>query len=80
MRNNKIASRRNNEIGASGAGFLGEFVEEGVFAVVGGPDGGIEIPGSAAHGGFPKEPGVGVLGEFVEADIAAVNGHGLRVG
>jgi len=58
---------------------LGELVEEGVFAVVGGPDGEVAAPGDAALGGLPKQAGVGVLGEFVEADIAAVNGHGVRV-
>ena len=63
-----------------GAGFLGELVEEGVFAVVGGPDGEVEAPGDAALGGFPEEFGVGVFGELVEADVAAVNGHGLWVG
>ena len=62
------------------AGFLGEFVEEGVFAVVGGPDGQVVVPGDARLGCFPEQPGVGVLGEFVQADIAAVDGHGLGVG
>ena len=59
---------------------LGELVEEGVFAVVGGPDGEVETPGDAALGGFPEEFGVGMFGEFVKADIAAINGHGLRIG
>ena len=65
---------------AGGAGFAGELIEEGVFAVVGGPDGEIVVPGDAALGGFPEEAGVGVFGEFVEADVAAVHGHGLGVG
>ena len=58
---------------------LGELVEEGVFAVVGGPKGDVEAPGDAALGGLPKEPCVGVFGKLVEADVAPVNGHGLRV-
>ena len=66
--------------GAGGAGLLGELVEEGVFAVVGGPDGEVVVPGDAGLGGFPEEAGVGVFGEFVEADIAAVDGHGVGVG
>src|SRR6266550_4236194 len=52
--------------------FEGELVEEGVFAVVRGPDGEVEAPGDAGLGGLPKELGVGVLGEFVEANIAAI--------
>ena len=59
---------------------LGELVEEGVFAVVGGPDGKIVAQGDAALGGLPEEPGVGMFGKFVQADVAAVNGHGLGVG
>jgi len=59
---------------------LGELIEEGVVAFVGGPDGHVVAPGDAALGGFPEEARVGVFGKFVEADVAAVNGHGLRVG
>src|SRR5580765_8533738 len=66
--------------GAGGAGLLGELIEEGVFAVVGGPNGEVEAPGDAALGGFLEKLGVGMLGEFVEADVATVHGHGLRVG
>ena len=66
--------------GAGGAGFLGELVEEGVLAVVSGPDGHVVSPGDAALGGFPEKFGVGMFGEFVESDIAAINGHGLRMG
>ena len=65
---------------SAGASFLGEFVEESVLTVVGGPDGEIMAECGAALGGFPKEFGVGMFGEFVEADVAAVNGHGLWVG
>ena len=60
--------------------FEGELVEEGVFAVVRGPDGEVEAPGDAGLGGLPKELGVGVLGEFVEANIAAIDGHGIGIG
>ena len=67
-------------MGTSGAGLLAEFVEEGVLAVVGGPDVEVVGPGDAALGSLPEELGVGVLGKFVEADIAAVNSHGVRVG
>ena len=59
---------------------MGELEEEGVFAVVGGPDGEVVAEGGAALGGFPELPGVGMLGEFVEADVAAIDGHGLGVG
>ena len=59
---------------------LGELVEEGVFAVVGGPDRKIVAQSDAALSGFPKKLCVRMLGEFVEADVAAVNGHGVRVG
>ena len=59
---------------------LGELVEEGVLAVVGGPDGKVAGPGDAGLGGLPEEAGVRVLGEFVEANVAAVNGHGVGVG
>jgi hypothetical protein len=59
---------------------LGEFIEQCVLGVMGGPKGEVIIPGDAALGGFPEEPGVGVLGEFVEADIAPIDRHGLRVG
>ena len=52
---------------------LDEFVEEGVFAVVRGPDGEIAGPGDAGLGGLPEEIGVGVLGKFIEADDAAIN-------
>ena len=55
-------------------------VEEGVFAVVGGPDGDVAVPGDAALGNFPEELGIGVFGEFVEADVAPVNRHGLGIG
>ena len=65
---------------AGSAGFAGEFVEEGVLAVVSGPDGHIVAPGDTALGGFPEEPGIGVFSEFVEADVASMNGHGARVG
>jgi len=58
---------------------LGELVEEGVVAFVGGPDGHVVAPGDAALSGLPEEFSVGMFGEFVEADVAAVNGHGLRV-
>jgi len=51
-------------------GLLDEFVEEGVFAVVGGPDGEVAGPGEAGLSGLPEEFGVGVLGKFVQADIA----------
>src|SRR5882724_1921343 len=63
----------------SGAGSLSEFVEEGILAVVGGPDGEVAAPGDAALGGFPEQARVLVFGEFVEANVAAVNGHGLRM-
>ena len=59
---------------------MGELVEEGIFAVVGGPDGEVAAPGDAALGGFPEEFGVGMFGEFVEADIATIDGHGSGVG
>jgi len=64
----------------AGAGLLGELVEFGVFAVVGGPDGDVVPPSDAALGGLPEEFGVGVFGEFVQTNVAAVNGHGLRMG
>jgi hypothetical protein len=60
-----------------GAGLAAELVEEGVFAVVGGPDGDVAVPVNATLGDFPELTGVGVFGEFVEA---AVDGHGLGVG
>jgi hypothetical protein len=63
-----------------GAGLLDELVEEGVFAVVGGPDGEVVIPSDTGLGGFPQQAGVGVFGKFVEADVTGVNGHGARVG
>ena len=59
---------------------LDEFVEEGVFAVVGGPDGHIAGPGDAALGGLPEEFRIGMFGKFVDADVAAMNGHGVGVG
>jgi len=59
---------------------LRELVKEGVFAIVGGPDGEVAGPGDAGLGGLPEEFGVGMFGKFVEADIAAVNGHGVGVG
>jgi hypothetical protein len=64
----------------AGAGLLGELVEEGILAVVSGPDGEVATPGDTALGDFPKEFGVGMFGEFVESDIAAVNGHGMGIG
>jgi len=60
-----------------GTGLFGEFGEEGVGAVVGGPDGEVVTESDAALGGFPEEFGVGMFGEFIDADVAAVNGHGL---
>ena len=63
-----------------GAGLLDELVEEGVFAVVGGPDGHIAGPGDAALGGLPEEFRIWVLRKFVDADVAAMNGHGVGVG
>ena len=72
-----ILSPTGGEGRAGGAGLAGEFVEEGVFAVVCGPDSHIETPGDPALGGLPKQLGVAVFGEFVETDIATVNGHGL---
>ena len=59
---------------------MGELVEEGVFAVVGGPDRKIVAQSDAALSGFPKKLCVRMLGEFVEANVAAVNGHGVRIG
>lgn len=59
---------------------LGELVEEGVFAVVGGPDGDVAGPGDAGLDGLPQEFGVGVFGEFIEAHIAAIDGHGIGIG
>ena len=64
----------------SGTGFLGEFVEQSVFAVVGGPNGGVVAEGDAALGGLPEGFGIGMFGEFVEADVAAIDGHGLGMG
>ncbi len=64
----------------SGSGLLGELVEEGVFAIVSGPDRKIVAQGDAALGGFPKKLCIGMFCEFVEADVAAINGHGVRVG
>src|ERR1043166_4261911 len=61
-------------------GFLGEFIEESVFAVMGGPNGDGAPPADAALSSFPKETRALVFGEFVEADVAAVNGHGLGMG
>ena len=58
---------------------LGELVEEGVVAFVGGPDGHVVAPGDTPLSGLPEEFGVGMFGEFVEADVAAVDGHGLWV-
>src|SRR4051794_37405285 len=64
---------RKKEAGvAGGAGFLGEFVEECVFAVVRGPDGEVVAEGDAALGGFPEQFGIGMLREFIEADVAAI--------
>ena len=64
---------------AGRAGLLGEFVEEGVFAVVGGPDGEVAGPGDAGLSGLPEEIGVGMLRKFVESDVAAIDGHGIRI-
>jgi len=79
-----VTWRENEGVGLAGldggAGLLGELIEEGVFAVVRGPDGEVVIPGDAGLGGLPEEFGVGMLGEFVESDIAAVDGHGVGVG
>jgi hypothetical protein len=58
---------------------LGELIEEGVVAFVGGPDGHVVTPGDAGLSGLPEEFSVGMFGEFIEADVAAVNGHGLRM-
>ena len=58
---------------------LGELIEEGVFAVVRGPDCEVAGPGDAGLGGLPEKFGVWMFGEFVETNIAAVNGHGVRV-
>ena len=62
------------------AGLLGELIEEGVLAVVRGPDGEIAGPSDTALGDFPEEFGIGMFSEFIEADIAAVNGHGVGIG
>ena len=59
---------------------MDEFVEEGVFAVVRGPDGEVAGPGDAGLSGLPEEIGVGMLREFVESDVAAIDGHGIRIG
>ena len=59
---------------------MDELVEEGVFAVVGGPDGHIAGPGDAALGGLPEEFRIGVFGKFVEPDIAAIDSHGVGIG
>src|SRR5512133_400266 len=67
-------------LGRGGAGFASELVEEGVLAVMGGPDGEVEAPGDAALGGFPEEAGIGMFGEFIEADVACVDGHGAWTG
>ena len=64
----------------SGSGLLGELVEEGVFAIVSGPDRKIVAQGDAALGGFPKKLCIGMFCEFVEADVAAINSHGVRIG
>jgi len=61
------------------AGLLGELIEQGVGAVVGGPDAEVEAPGAAALGGFPEFFGVLMLGKFIEADVAPEDGHGVRV-
>src|SRR4051812_11542361 len=62
-----------------GGGLVGELVEEGIVAFVGGPDGHVVAPGDAALCSLPEEFGVRMFGEFVEADVAAVNSHGLGV-
>src|SRR5438067_2223535 len=74
------ASREEKTCGAGGAGFLGKLIEEGVFAIVGVPDGKVVTQSNAALGGFPEKFCVGMFGEFIEADIATVNSHGLGIG
>ena len=64
----------------AGTGFLDEFIEEGVLAVVSGPDSEVAAPGDPALGSFPKKAGIGMLGKLVETDITSVNGHGLGIG
>src|SRR2546423_13506701 len=73
------ATARATVCATGGAGLLGELVEEGVVAFVGGPDGEVAGPGDASLGGLPELFGVRVLGEFVEADVAAIDRHGLRM-
>src|SRR5260370_41359461 len=49
------------------ASFPGELVEQGVFAVMRGPDREVVIPCDAGLGGCPQHPPLGGLGEFVVA-------------
>ncbi len=65
---------------AGGAGLLGEFVEEGVFSVVGEPDSEVAGPRDAGLGGLPEEFRIGVFGKFVEPDVAAIDRHGVGIG
>src|SRR5258706_3907592 len=65
---------------ASGAGLAHKLVEQGVLAVMGGPDGNVVGPSDAGLGGFPKEFCVRVFGEFVETNVAAIDGHGVGIG
>ena len=59
---------------------LGELVEEGVFAIVRGPDSEVAGPGDTGLGGLPEELCVRVFGKFVEPDIAAIDSHGVGIG
>ena len=56
-----ILSPRGGEGRAGRAGLLDEFVEEGVFAVVRGPDGEIAGPGDAGLSGLPESLALGCL-------------------
>jgi len=60
-------------------GFAAEGVEEGIGAVVRGPDGEVETPGDAATGCSPEAFLIGVKGEFVEADIASVSAKSIGI-
>src|SRR5437588_9309379 len=72
--------RRARPLCKLGSGFAAEGVEEGVSAVVGGPDGEAEVPGDSARGRIPESLGVGMEGEFEEAHVGAVGAKGVRVG
>ena len=74
-----ISPRGGEGNATSRAGGAGKFVEEGVFAVVGGPDGHVEAPGDTALGSFPEQLGIGVFGEFIQANVATIDRHGLGV-